>query len=98
MPASAELLAAATCSQHAQSSIRVLTATHGLPLSPACAERSLPGSSRLRLRPLRPRNPDISTPAPRALPGLKSPHPRALHLAPSATIRPTPNPPPPCNL
>src|SRR5271157_1578775 len=43
----AGLPAAATCFLHAQSSIRAPRARHGLLLSPASAERSSPGSSRL---------------------------------------------------
>src|ERR1700680_2453309 len=97
MPASAESPAAATYCRHARSSTRAPKARHGLLLSPAYAERSLPGSSRLCLRPLRPRNRDILIPARRALRAPKCPRPRALHPAPNATIRPTPNLPPPCS-
>src|ERR1700687_5032396 len=96
-PASAESPAAATYCRHARSSTRAPKARHGLLLSPAYAERSLPGSSRLPLRPPRPRNRDILIAARRALRAPKSPRLRALHPAPSATIRPTPNPPPPCS-
>src|SRR5450759_1957778 len=93
----AELPVAAIGCPHAQSSVRAPKARRGLLLSPASAERSSPGSSRPLPHPPPPRSRDISRPAPRALPAPKFPRPRALHPAPSATTRPTPSLPPPCN-
>src|SRR5271157_1922531 len=94
---SAESPGSATCCRHARSSIRAPITRHELLPSPVCVEQSLRGSFRLRPHPLLLRSPNTSKPALRALPAPKSLRLRARLPAPSATVRPTPNLPPPCN-